>query len=240
MTTTDQPAQNPPAPISAIPYLRVSTDDKGQRPERQLEVIRPWAAREAVELLAAVIDEGASATTTNPFERPRFIEACELALAGGAQALVVECGDRFTRQGAKKDGWAEEELERRYGLRLLRADKPLEQHGTLVGDTVDSLKAEVAREAMREHGKKVRSGMAKAKRDGHQVGRPRKVLSRGEVELLRSMREGGAGWRAIALAISKARGAYEVADPKRRRRIEVSHMHVKRCSATLAVTKLRA
>ena len=111
-----------------------------------MEIITPWAEREGVELLVPVADEGASATKTNPFERPAFVYACERAVATRATAIVVECADRFTRQGSKEDGWAEVELQRRYSLRLFRADKPLDQHGTLVGDTVDVLKAEVARE----------------------------------------------------------------------------------------------
>jgi DNA invertase Pin-like site-specific DNA recombinase len=55
--------------ISALPYLRVSTDDRGQDAERQLEVIRPWAAREGVTLLDAVPDEGTSASKTDPRRR---------------------------------------------------------------------------------------------------------------------------------------------------------------------------
>jgi hypothetical protein len=68
-----------PSPTLAVPYLRVSTDDKGQDPKRQLEVIRPWAEREGVTLLDAVLDEGTSATKTNPFERKKFLGACERA-----------------------------------------------------------------------------------------------------------------------------------------------------------------
>ena len=207
----------------AIPYLRVSTDDRGQDPERQLEVIRPlWAAREEVTLLDAEIDEGASATKTNPFERPRFIAACERAKAGGATAIVVEVADRFCRQGAKEDGWAEIELRRRYGLRLLRADKPLDQHGTLVGDVGDALKAEVAREWVREHSKKVRSGMAKAKMDGGHVGRP-----------ARSSRPTSWHWsRRFALRARGGRSAGRIQGPGgvRRRRprptaLRLTHAH---------------
>jgi DNA invertase Pin-like site-specific DNA recombinase len=113
-------------------------------------------------------------------------------------------------------------------LRLFRADKPLSEHGTLTGDTMDALKAEVAREWAREHSKKVRSGMAKVKRDGAHVGRPRKDLTTDELALVASMRDEGKGWRSIALAVSKKRGAFDVADPAKRRERSVSHMHVRR------------
>ena len=214
--------------LTAVPYLRVSTDDKGQNPRRQLEVIAPWAEREGVELLEPVIDEGASASTLAPFERPRFVKACELARKHGATAIIVECADRFSRQGQKKDGWAEEELERRFGLRLLRADKPLEQHGTMFGDLGDAFKAEFAREWVREHARRVRSGIARAKREGRHVGRPRKVLELEELVLIKRLHASGLGLRRIALKVSELRGAFELADPKRRRNRSISYQHVKR------------
>lgn len=135
--------------MRAIPYLRVSTDDKGQHPDRQLQVIGPWAARERVELLVVVEDEGASASTSNPFERSRFVLACELAVAAGAEAIVVATTACFTNGGAfvgesKIDAWAEIELRRRYGLRLLRADKPLSLHDTAAGNLMDACNSAAA------------------------------------------------------------------------------------------------
>jgi DNA invertase Pin-like site-specific DNA recombinase len=214
--------------ISALPYLRVSTDDRGQDAERQLEVIRPWAAHERVTLLDAVPDEGTSASKTDPFGRPRFVEACERAKALGAIAIVVECSDRFSRQGAKLDAWAEVELERRYGLRLLRADKLLSDHGSMTAAVTDTVHAESARAWVVGHASKVRSGMAKAKREGKHVGRPPKVLTAAELTLVDELRAAGHGWRTIALAVSRARGAFDLADPAARRARTVSHMHVRR------------
>ena len=51
------------------------------------------------------------------------------------------------------------------------------------------------------------------------------------------MRSEGAGWRLIALAVSRARGAFDVANPGRRRQLEVSHMHIRRVVGRLSVTK---
>ena len=222
----------------AVPYCRTSTDDRGQVPERQMEIIRPWAEREGVTLLDPEIDEGTSASKTNPFDRKKFLAACERAKAAGADAIVVECSDRFSREGSKVDAWAEVELERRFGLRLLRADKPLAQHDTMVGNVGDAIHAEGARGWVREHAKKVRSGMANAKKKGAHVGRPRKDLSSAELALVDSLRARGKGWRAIAHAVSRERGAFDVADPAARRARTVSHMHVRRTvEARQAVTK---
>lgn len=219
---------NPVRARYAVPYLRTSTDDRGQVPTRQLEVIEPWALREGVVLLDPVIDEGSSASKLDPFERPKFIETCERAVAEGAAAIVVECTDRFSRQGSKIDGWAEVELERRYNLQLYRADKPVQEHGSLSGDMTDNLRALLGREWVKGHTLKVKSGMAKASKGGKRVGRPRKTLTAAEVELVKAMRADGEGWRAIAHAVSTARGAFRVADPARRRALTVSHSHVRR------------
>lgn len=214
--------------LIAIAYARTSTDDKGQDPARQLQVIEPWARHEGVILLDTVIDEGTSASKLDPFERPWFVEACERAKTAGAHAIVVECSDRFSRQGAKLDAWAEVELERRYSLRLLRADKTLEQHGSMVGNVSDSIHAEGARAWVTAHSKKVRSGMAKKKAEGARYGRPAKPLTDKELALVANLRAEGKGWRVCALAVSEARGAFRLADPERRRRLTVSHSHVRR------------
>jgi DNA invertase Pin-like site-specific DNA recombinase len=214
--------------VRAVPYLRVSTDDKGQDPERQLEVIGSWAQREGVTLLEAVIDEGTSAWKHDPFSRPKFVRACERAKAEGATAIVVECSDRFSRQGAKLDHWAEIEVERRFGLHVLRASKPLAFHDTFAGNLSDSLTAEGARAWAEGHSDKVRSGMARAKRKGARFGRPPKDLTAAELALVESLRAQGQGWRRCALAVSEARGAFRIADPDKRRRVTVSHSHIRR------------
>jgi DNA invertase Pin-like site-specific DNA recombinase len=218
----------PVSDLIAVPYLRCSTDDRGQDPERQLEVIQPWAAREGVSLLDAVIDEGTSASKTDPFERPKFVEACERAKAAGAHAIVVECSDRFSRQGSKRDSWAEVELERRYGLRLLRADKSVEQHDSMVGAVTDSIHAEGARAWVQAHSNKVRSGMARKKSEGARFGRPAKPLTPAELALVGELRARGHGWRRCALAVSERRGAFRIADPERRRKLTVSYSHIRR------------
>ncbi|MGH7297741.1 MAG: recombinase family protein [Polyangiaceae bacterium] len=218
---------------TAVAYLRVSTDDRGQEPDRQLEVIRPWCEREGVALLDVVTDEGTSASKTDPFERPSFVEACKRASMAGASALVVECSDRFSRQGAKLDAWAEVELERRYGLRLLRADKSLSDHGSMTAAVTDTIHAEGARAWVVDHGRKVRTGMARKKAAGARFGRPAKPLTVAELALVAKLRAEGKGWRRCALAVSEGRGAFRLADPEKRRRLTVSHSHVRRCATAV-------
>jgi DNA invertase Pin-like site-specific DNA recombinase len=221
--------------MKALPYLRVSTDDKGQEPLRQLDVVRPWAAREGVELLDPEIDEGTSASKTNPLDRARFVAACERAKAAGADAIVVEVGDRFGRRGSMESAWAEYEMGLRFGLKLWRADKPLAQHGTMVARVTDTIHDEGAREWVDKHKSKVRSGMARAKAEGKRMGRPPKPLTDEQIALVRRLRAEGLGWRRIARAVSEERGAFKVADPRKQRERAVTHAHVARVAGALGI-----
>jgi len=198
--------------VKAVPYLRVSTDDRGQRPERQMTVIEPWAAREGVELLPAVVDEGTSAFKTDPFERPAFLKACEAAAAAGAGAVVVEVPDRFARQDSDEYGWAKVELRRRYGLELLAATQTVEFQRTGFGRLMGHMEAEKAHGWVTEHARKVRSGMASKRATGAHMGRPPKPLSASEAALARALQAQGWGFRRIAHELSRRRGAFDVAD----------------------------
>lgn len=220
--------------LAAVAYLRVSTDDKDQDPDRQLETIEPWAEREGVTLLEPhVIDNGTSASKTNPFERKKFIEACERAKAAGAAAIVVEVGDRFGRRGSMESAWAEYEMGRRYGLKLWRADKPIAQHGTMTARVTDTIHDEGAHQWAIDHGKKVKTGMLKKKKAGARFGRPAKPLTAAEIALIEKLRAKGHGWGSCARAVSEARGAHRIVDRGLRRRTEVSGSHVRRVILTL-------
>lgn len=222
------------------PYLRVSTDDKDQHPLRQLDVIRPWAHREGIVLLPPVVDEGTSAYKTNPFERPRFVEACETARRVRAEAIVVEMADRFSRQGAKLSAWAEVQLELEYGLKLYCADARVADIGTLSGDMVASIRAEISRENMRVHSARVRSGMAHAKAQGKKVGgAPPKPLSQAEYDLAVRLKLSGKGYNTITVAINDARGALKLSSVEARRRVSVSANHVRHlCDAYMAANNI--
>src|SRR5438093_11174406 len=91
---------------SVLPYLRVSTDDKGQDPKRQLSSIGGWAEREEFQLLEPEEDIGTSASKVPALERPFFIRACERAEAAGAAGLIIETPDRFSRMDPMLAVWA--------------------------------------------------------------------------------------------------------------------------------------
>lgn len=210
----------------AQPYIRTSTDDKGQNPERQAGIIRRWAAAEGVTLLDPIIDEGSSASKDDAFTRPLFVAACERAAAANADAIVLEEPDRLSRLDGDVFGWTRHELRRRYGLRALFACFPLEMQDHMIGRILAGVKAEMGHEWVKQHSARVRSGMAQAKAEGRRVGRPRVELTTTELDLVESMRHTH-GWPTIAHELSRRRGAFDVADRELQRRRSVSGPTIK-------------
>lgn len=216
--------------MKLVPYLRTSTDDKGQRPDRQLSVIAPWAEREGVELVAAVVDEGTSAHKTNPFERPKFLEACKVAQAIGADGVVVEKADRFTRQGWEAEGWARTELRLRYGLGLYTCEASVSDAASDVNRLRQAIESEFAWKWIENHRARVQSGIAAAKARGVKFGPPEKPLTDAEVVMIKKLRAEGLGDRRIARVVSETRGAYKLVDPRAQRRKGISATLVRKAT----------
>ena len=207
-----------------VAYLRTSTKDKGQDPERQLEKIEGWASREGFEIRETLTDLGTSASKTNPYERPVFMKACEAARASSAAGIVVETADRFTRQGTDEFGWAKVELSRRYELELYQADIVGAVRSTIAGEIVPAVQAAASHQWAKDQSEKVRAGMERARNRKVRLGRPTKPLSPHELEQVHTWRTNGGlgrrqlGWEKIAHELSKRRRAYEMSDPRAQKR----------------------
>lgn len=213
----------------AVPYLRTSTDDKGQDPLRQLLPIQGWAQRETVELLRHVIDEGTSAFRVAPFERPRFLEAIRFAHASGAGGIVVETVDRFTRPDNADDFvYAKEKLYREEGLSLWFSDVALRDARTFAGGILNYVRAHQAGEFSKLLSLKTRSGIQRAKARGSVFGRPKKLLTPAEVAYVDASRGADVGFPTIAHEINRRRGIFDIRTPKVAQRKGVSESLVRK------------
>ena len=198
----------------AVLYLRVSTEDKNQNPERQRSDLLAWCQGEGVEAVGVVVDEGTSATKTNPFERPRFLDAMQIAQEHGA-AILVLTHDRFTRQGSDEAAWARVEMKRQtppVALWVASKGGVEDQDREVVAALIDTVNAETDRKWAKDHGRSVASGMRQAKMEGRHIGRPRKVLSADELRLAMELHAAKKGVRHIASVINGRRGLYRRAD----------------------------
>lgn len=198
----------------AVLYLRVSTDDKNQNPERQRSDLETWCEKHGVSVVGSVVDEGTSATKTNPFERPAFLEAVESAQKEGA-AILVLTHNRFTRQGSDEAAWARVELKRQnppVAVWVASKGGPLDQDREVVGAIQDAVEDEFSRKWSKDHGSAVASGMRQARKEGRAIGRPGKFITAKELEAARLKLGPKAGVRKVRAEINRARGLYERAD----------------------------
>lgn len=210
-----------------VGYARVSTDDKGQNPERQVDVFKTFCARNGGELLATVKDEGTSGGVP-AMERVAFQRAIKAARDLKADGIIVESVDRLTRAGVMDFFGTATDLELRHDLKLVVADMP-QGMDKVAFEIYASLMAIMAK-AFRERLKaQITTGLARAKKEGWKKGRPgmqpKPNLEPHEVAYVREQRalgRRGAGWGRMALEITRRRGAAEVVDVKARQRRTVT------------------
>ncbi len=70
--------------MTAVLYARVSTDDKDQRPESQMEVMRDWCRREGIVVVGEYVDQ----LSGKDMNRPQFQSALGRIMAGSISAVV--------------------------------------------------------------------------------------------------------------------------------------------------------
>lgn len=215
--------------MKAVPYYRVSTDDKGQDPLRQNVTVAPWCRTYNVEMLTPIIDEGTSAThKPDPFQRPKFLEAIQVAKLNKANAIVVEIPDRFTRRGSRLYGYYKTKLELEHRLKLWCADRTMENQDSNMGELIEAVQASSAREKAETLSRRVKEAYVRDKARGKKWGQPRKTITALEKDLASKLREDGHGWDAIAARINETRGAHLIATPEVRRRKSISGATVRR------------
>lgn len=210
--------------MKLVAYLRVSTDDHGQNPERQADLVKAWAARDGHEIVAIIRDEGTSGNVP-PMQRAQVQEAIRVANRLEAEAIVTEAVDRWTRTGPEDYFASRMELRLRHKLTLLHTTNPqgLEALWLSLYLCIEAVMAKVYRDNLV---RQITSGLARAKREGWKNGRPgrrpKPNLTPEEIAYVREQKamgtqgRRGAGWGRMALELTRRRGALEVVDGKAR------------------------
>lgn len=219
--------------MKLVGYCRVSTDDKGQDPQRQADLIEAWAKRNGHEIVAIVRDEGTSGMKVPPMERQKVHEAIKVAKRENAEGIITEAVDRWTREGPEGYFSSRLELRLRHKLVLYHTTSPGGVEGAFA-DLMPALEAVAARIFWDNLRRQITSGIAKAKREGWKNGRPGKKpkpnLSPEEAAYVREQRllgRRGAGWGRMAAEITRRRGALEVVDRKAQDKRTVSASFVR-------------
>lgn len=208
--------------MKLIAYLRVSTDDKNQDPERQRPVLEACAKRDGHEIVAWVIEKepAGEGATYQTLDRPKVRVALDLAQEHKAGGIMVENVDRWTRRGSMDLGYSMFVLERDHKLKILFADLPADDFAR---DVLPPLMATLAKMDNKRRSDQARTSAARKKMQGVRLGRPPKPdLTDDELQAVAVLVRAGRGMRLAALEVSRLRGAFEVSDPAARRRRVVS------------------
>lgn len=213
--------------LRLVAYCRVSTDDKGQNPERQRDLLLGAATRRGDEIVAWFMDEGTSGGVP-PMERVQVIQAIKKAKELGADGILVESVDRWTRVGPLDFFQSSATLQLRHKLELIVADEPqgMDAMAREIFRSIMAIVAKAFRERLREQ---IKSGLARAKKEGWKNGvpgrQPKPNLEPHEIAYVKEQKalgRKGCGWGRMALVLTQRRGALEVVDKKARIRRTVT------------------
>ena len=185
--------------IRAAIYARVSTLT-GQSPQMQLDVLREYAARREVEVVAEFVDHGVSGARDH---RPELDRLMNGARQRAFDMVLVYRFDRFAR-GVRHLVGALDEFEA-LGIEFVSYSESLDT-STPMGRAMFSIigaLAELERNIVLERSIE---GQRRARARGIHVGRPQRTVNEARVVELRAS---GASVRAVARALGVSRGVVE-------------------------------
>lgn len=172
---------------------------------RQDGACRPWAHREGFVLLNPVVDEGTSAFKTLALDRPKFRDACERAKAAGAEGLLLECPDRFSRVDPFRAIWETVEIHDKYGLSIYFASAPLSLQTTFAGKLLIFVQLAMSHDQALSISSKTKLGMEKKRAEGVRFGRRPKELTPQEWTWFDERRAQGVGYDTITADLNERR-----------------------------------
>lgn len=169
-TLDRDPSVEPPTPVRAAQYVRMSTDHQRYSTENQAEAIQQYAEAHGMEIVRTYADEGKS--------------GLNIGGRGGLQLLISDVEERRTdfavvlvydvsRWGRFQDSDEAafyEYLCRRSGLQVVYCAEPFDNDGTPIATIVKSVKRAMAGEYSRELSTKVFIGQCRLVELGYRQG----------------------------------------------------------------------
>jgi DNA invertase Pin-like site-specific DNA recombinase len=178
-------------------YARVSTKNNGQDPQGQLNLLRDYAVRRGWTIAREFTDEGYSGAKN---DRPALQQLMNDARQRNFDVVAVWKFDRFGR--SLRDLVNSLEEFRSLGIEFVSLTESIDTSSPL-GHVMFALigaMAQFERELCRE---RVAMGMARARRQGRHIGRPRAEVNPYYVAALRG---DGLSWNEIATKLGVGRG----------------------------------
>jgi DNA invertase Pin-like site-specific DNA recombinase len=157
-------------------YARVSTKDKGQDPENQLQQLREFAATQGWSVVCEYVDH----VSGKHSDRAQFKKLFHDASRRQFDLVLFWSLDRFSREGALATLKHLEQLAE-YGVGYRSFTEQYLDSCGIFKDAVLSIIATVAKQERVRLSDRTKAGLARARKEGRVGGRPRLVLDRDQV-----------------------------------------------------------
>jgi DNA invertase Pin-like site-specific DNA recombinase len=184
----------------AIGYIRVSTNrqaDNGYGLDAQKDRLESYCSANGLDLVSVIPDVMSGRKTDKLYGRAAAIAAIK---AGIADVLLLNALDRATRDTL--DGLALMKTAQDEGWQVIALDGT---DSEAIGKLELTIKLVFAEEERAKISERTKQGLARAKREGKQLGKP-STISRKTVDRIVFMRtQDGMGPKAIAAALTEAK-----------------------------------
>jgi len=175
-------------------YARVSTTDKGQDPENQLQTLRQWCADSGHTVVQEYIDHESGSKSAD--HREAFRQMFDDAGKRKFDLVLVWALDRLTREGMAQTVHYLQRLGS-FGVGFHSYQEPmLSTQDELTRDILLAVLAALAKAEARRISNRTKAGLERARRKGTKLGR--KPIKNNKQQLILKERSTGKSLRAIA------------------------------------------
>lgn len=174
--------------MKAFLYARVSTVDKEQNPDVQLQELRAYCVRREWEIAGEFVDQMSGSKA----QRPQWQDMLRQVRQRRCDAVVVFRFNRFARSTRELVNWLEEF--KALDIKFVSIHEAVDT-STPMGALIFKITAAISEFELDIIRENVRAGLLYARSKGKSLGRPRRI---GNGELILSMRTAGSQWDEIA------------------------------------------
>jgi DNA invertase Pin-like site-specific DNA recombinase len=168
-------------------YARISTSNKGQNADNQIQVLREYCQRMGYSIYKEYVDEVSGGT----FERPSFKNMFADAAKRKFDLVLFWSLDRFSREGTRTTIRYMEQLEG-YGVNFKSYTEQYIDSCGIFKDVIISLLSTLAKQEKIRISERVRAGLARSTKKG---GRP--TICENIIEQIKKLKADGLSNRAI-------------------------------------------
>jgi DNA invertase Pin-like site-specific DNA recombinase len=160
------------APIRAVEYVRMSTEDQKYSIPQQQALIRDYAAQHGMTVIRTYADEGKSGLTLN--HREALVQLLTVVQSGSADFEIILVYDvsRWGRFQDVDESAYYEYLCRRCNVRVEYCAEPFVGQTGPLANILKSIKRAMAAEFSREHATKISGAIRRAKLQSYHAGGP--------------------------------------------------------------------